>query len=121
MRRLGKGASPDDVCEIEILPELEEGLDGIESQKEIIVLFHFDRSDGYDLKLHPRNDESNPLLGVFATRSPRRPNPIGMAQVELLGRKGNRLKVRGLDAFNGTPILDIKPVVRWDQKDIKCK
>jgi tRNA (Thr-GGU) A37 N-methylase len=58
---------------------------------------------------------------VFATRSPRRPNPIGLTQVELLERKGNVLRVRGLDAVGGTPVLDIKPVARWDGGDIKCK
>jgi len=121
VRRSGRDASPEEVCEIELLPEFEEGLEGIERQSEIIVLFLFDRSKGYELKLRPRNDPENPLMGVFATRSPRRPNAIGLDQVELLGRKGNVLTVRGLTAFDGTPVIDIKPVKRWDGKDIKCK
>ena len=66
------------------------------------------------LKTHPRGRIDLPLLGVFATRSPLRPNPIGLTIVELLGRKGTVLTIRGLDAFDGTPVIDVKPYNHWD-------
>jgi tRNA-Thr(GGU) m(6)t(6)A37 methyltransferase TsaA len=72
------------------------------------VLWAFDRSDGFDLMATPPIDEHCPH-GVFSTRSPRRPNPIGLTVVELLGREGGKLHVRGVDMLDGTPILDIKP------------
>jgi len=67
------------------------------------------------MKVHPRGREDMPLLGVFATRTSRRPNPVGLTLVELLKVEGNVLTVRGLDAFDGTPVLDIKP---FDQRDM---
>jgi tRNA-Thr(GGU) m(6)t(6)A37 methyltransferase TsaA len=66
------------------------------------------------MKVHPRGREDMPLLGVFATRTPYRPNPIGLTLVELMKVEGNVLTVRGLDAFDGTPVLDIKPFDYWD-------
>ena len=75
-----------------------------------MVVFHFHRSRGYELLQHPRGDPSRPRRGVFALRSPRRPNPIGLTVVDLLAIEGNVLRVRGLDAFAGTPVLDLKPV-----------
>jgi len=90
----------------------------IELLKELDVLFVFDRSEGFDLHVHPRNDPQIPLTGVFGTRSPRRPSPIGLTRVRLLDIKGNILKVDGLDAFLDTPIVDIKGVMGkgfcWD-------
>ncbi len=86
------------------------GLDGIEEFSHVIVVFHFHLSDGTAaLHAHPGGREELPEVGVFATRSPRRPNPIGITTVRLLERKGNLLRVRGLDAVDGTPVLDIKP------------
>jgi tRNA-Thr(GGU) m(6)t(6)A37 methyltransferase TsaA len=111
----------DIVSRIEVLSEFVQGLEGIEDGEEIIVLFLFHRSLGYDLMVHPKGDERNPLIGVFASRSPRRPNPIGMTQVKLVRREGSSLFVEGLDALNGSPVIDIKPSVRRDQRDIKCK
>ncbi len=99
---------------IEILPEFEEGLYLTELLKELDVIFLFDRSEGYDLKLHPRGDPDIPLAGVFGTRSPRRPNPLGLTRVKLLEVKGLRLKVEGLDALPDTPIIDIKGVMSND-------
>lgn len=93
-----------------IKPEFELGLDGLEAGQRILVLFCFHLSDSYELHQHPRNDPSRPKRGVFALRSPRRPNPIGATEVEIITREGNRLRVRGLDALNGTPVLDIKPL-----------
>jgi tRNA-Thr(GGU) m(6)t(6)A37 methyltransferase TsaA len=106
---------------IEVLPEFEDGLFTIESERELIVLFVFDRSEGKALRVHPKGDPNNPLRGVFATRSPDRPNRIGMTTVALLGREGNRLHVQGLDALDGTPVIDIKPVMRPDQRPISQK
>jgi tRNA-Thr(GGU) m(6)t(6)A37 methyltransferase TsaA len=92
---------------LEILPELEAGLQDIEGFSHLYVIWEFDRSQGYDLVGTPPSDDRP--HGVFSTRSPRRPNPLGLTVVELLGRDGPRLRVRGLDMLDGTPILDIKP------------
>jgi tRNA-Thr(GGU) m(6)t(6)A37 methyltransferase TsaA len=90
-------------------PDLVEGLPGLEAGQSIMVTFHFHRAQGYALRQHPRGDESRLARGVFSLRSPRRPNPIGVTVVELLNVEGNELRVRGLDAVNGTPVLDLKP------------
>ena len=92
---------------LEIRPELEEGLRDIEGFSHLFVLWVFDRADGADLVARPPTDDRP--HGVFATRSPRRPNPIGLTVVELLGREGSRLRVRGVDMLVGSPIVDIKP------------
>lgn len=92
---------------LEIRPELEPGLRDIEGFSHLFVLWVFDRVDGANLLAHPPTDDRP--HGVFATRSPRRPNPIGLTVVELLGRDGARLRVRGLDMLDGSPIVDIKP------------
>jgi tRNA-Thr(GGU) m(6)t(6)A37 methyltransferase TsaA len=103
----GLGARHDADGELEILPEFEPGLTDIEGFSHIFVLWEFDRSEGYQL-FGPTPADGRPH-GVFATRSPRRPNPIGLTVLELLGRTGNRLQVRGVDMLDGTPILDLKP------------
>jgi tRNA (adenine37-N6)-methyltransferase len=90
-----------------ILPEFEAGLTDIEGFSHLIVIWEFDRSQGVELLGSPPSD--NRQHGVFATRSPRRPNPIGLTTVELLHREGRELHVRGVDMLDGTPILDIKP------------
>jgi tRNA-Thr(GGU) m(6)t(6)A37 methyltransferase TsaA len=90
-------------------PALVAGLSGLEPGQQVMVLFCFHRSEGYELRQHPRGDKSRPLRGVFALRSPRRPNPIGVTVAELVAVEGNVLRVRGLDAINGTPVLDLKP------------
>jgi tRNA (adenine37-N6)-methyltransferase len=92
---------------LEILPEFALGLTDIEGYSHLIVLWAFDRSDGFDLLVTPPTDDRP--HGVFTTRSPRRPNPIGLTIVELLGRENGSLRVRGVDMLDGTPILDIKP------------
>jgi tRNA-Thr(GGU) m(6)t(6)A37 methyltransferase TsaA len=92
---------------LDILPEFGAGLQDVEGFSHLYVLWVFDRTQGCDLVSAPPCDTRT--HGVFATRSPRRPNPIGLTVVRLLGREGNRLRVRGLDMLNGTPILDIKP------------
>lgn len=93
---------------LEILPELERGLMDVEGFSHLFVIWAFDRAEPGDvLEATPPTDDRP--HGVFATRSPQRPNPIGLTVAELLGREGNRLRVRGLDMLDGTPILDIKP------------
>jgi tRNA-Thr(GGU) m(6)t(6)A37 methyltransferase TsaA len=92
---------------LEILPEFGPGLTDIEGFSHLFVLWAFDRSQGFALLGTPPSDIRP--HGVFATRSPRRPNPIGLTVVELLHRDGLRLQVRGVDMLDGTPILDIKP------------
>ena len=92
---------------LELDPELEMGLTDIEGFSHLYVLWIFHRAEGYDLMAKPPTDDRS--HGVFATRAPRRPNPIGLTVVELLGRDGPRLRVRGVDMLDGTPILDIKP------------
>jgi tRNA-Thr(GGU) m(6)t(6)A37 methyltransferase TsaA len=103
----GLGAKHDAEGELDVLPEFTNGLTDIEGFSHLFVIWCFDRSEGFDLLGKPPSD--NREHGVFATRSPRRPNPIGLSVVELLGREGSRLHVRGVDMLDGTPILDIKP------------
>ena len=103
----GPGATHEAEGVLELLSELETGLTDIEGFSHLYVIWVFDRAEGYDLLATPPTD-SRPH-GVFATRSPRRPNPIGLTVVRLLRRDGPRLHVRGLDMLDGTPILDIKP------------
>lgn len=92
---------------LEILPELAAGLQDIEGFSHLYVIWLFDRSEGFELTGVPPTDDR--AHGVFATRSPRRPNPIGLTVVELLHREEAKLHVRGVDMLDGTPILDIKP------------
>jgi tRNA-Thr(GGU) m(6)t(6)A37 methyltransferase TsaA len=103
----GPGTKHEASGTIEILPELEPGLTDIEGFSHLFVLWMFDRSEGFDLLGRPPGEEVP--HGVFATRSPRRPNPIGLTVVKLLGRDGPRLHVHGVDMLDQTPILDLKP------------
>lgn len=103
----GSGAKHEAEGVLEILPEFEEGLTDIEGFSHLFVIWVFHRSEGYALMGTPPTDDRP--HGVFATRSPWRPNPIGQTVVGLLGRDGPRLRVRGVDMLDGTPILDIKP------------
>jgi L-fuculose-phosphate aldolase len=84
------------------------GLQGLEPGQHLMVLFHLDRVQDFELLQHPQGDRERPKRGVFSLRSPRRPNPIGVTVVELISIDGNLLTVRGLDAFDGTPVLDLK-------------
>jgi tRNA-Thr(GGU) m(6)t(6)A37 methyltransferase TsaA len=105
------------ISQIILSDELIEALEGITGFSHVFVLFWLDqvpKEKRMLLKVHPRGRMDMPLLGVFATRTNLRPNPIGLTLVELLDVKGNTLTVRGLDAFNGTRILDIKPFDYWD-------
>ena len=104
----GLGAKHDVDGVLKILPEFEAGLLDIEGFSHLIVIWKFDRSVDFDLIASPPADPGR-QHGVFATRSPRRPNPIALTTVELLRREGPDLHVRGVDMLDGTPILDIKP------------
>lgn len=112
----GEGAGWEDgEAELEIEPLWAEALDGIEEFSHIWILWWLDQSPDQRpgaLKVHPEGRQEIPLVGLFATRSPRRPNPVAMTPVRLLERQGNRLRVAGVDAYPGTPILDIKPYLR---------
>ena len=104
--------SDDVVSEIVIDDSLTQALDNLDEFTHIIVLYWIHKSPGQKpVKVHPRGNPDNELMGVFATRSPDRPNPIGKSTVRLLERRKNVLKVRGLDAIDGSPVLDIKPYI----------
>jgi tRNA-Thr(GGU) m(6)t(6)A37 methyltransferase TsaA len=103
----GLGAKHDAEGILEILPQFEAGLKDIEGFSHLFVLWEFDQAQGFDLVGTPPTDDRP--HGVFSTRSPRRPNPIGLTVVELLRREGSSLHVKGVDMLNDTPILDIKP------------
>jgi tRNA-Thr(GGU) m(6)t(6)A37 methyltransferase TsaA len=108
------------VSQIILHDELISALDGITSYSHVFVIFWMSQipeDKRMILKVHPRGRMDMPLLGAFATRTNLRPNPIGLTLVELLKVEGHTLTVRGLDAFDGTPILDIKPYDSWDNAE----
>jgi tRNA-Thr(GGU) m(6)t(6)A37 methyltransferase TsaA len=105
----GDEGSPDATVEID--PEFEPALEGISAGDEVLLLTWLDRADRETLTTHPRDDRSRPAVGVFATRSPDRPNPIGLHRVRVLSSDGPRLRVADLEALDGTPVLDLKPVL----------
>jgi tRNA-Thr(GGU) m(6)t(6)A37 methyltransferase TsaA len=117
-RNIDPGGFDDIEGTIELFPEYEAGLKDIDGFSHLIVIFEFHqagpRPAGDGLLVHPPR-QTDPR-GVFATRSPRRPNPIGLTIVRLLGRAGRVLRVSGLDMVEGTPVLDIKPYTRKDRK-----
>jgi tRNA-Thr(GGU) m(6)t(6)A37 methyltransferase TsaA len=92
-------------------PTVAAGLQGIALGDEVILITWLDRSRRDVLTVHPRGDETLPLAGVFATRSPDRPNPLGLHRVKVLKIAGNSLQVEPLEALDGTPVVDIKPVL----------
>jgi tRNA-Thr(GGU) m(6)t(6)A37 methyltransferase TsaA len=111
------------ISRIVIHSELAEALEGVDGFSHLFVLFWLHKiadEQRKTLKVHPRGRKDLPLLGIFTTRTMLRPNPVGLTLVELVKAEGNVLTVRGLDAFDGTPILDIKPFDQWDTaKDAK--
>jgi tRNA-Thr(GGU) m(6)t(6)A37 methyltransferase TsaA len=94
---------------VDIFPEYAEGLSDLKGFSHIILLYHFHLSKGFSLKVKPYLDKQ--LRGVFATRAPARPNPIGMSIVRLIKVEGEKLSIRDVDILDGTPVLDIKPYV----------
>jgi tRNA-Thr(GGU) m(6)t(6)A37 methyltransferase TsaA len=111
----GLGAKHEAEGILELQPEFEPGLTDIDGFSHLFVIWAFDRSDGFELI--GRTPADNRPHGVFATRSPRRPNPLGLTVVELLRRENGSLHVRGLDMLDGTPILDIKPYLSTIPKE----
>lgn len=93
---------------LEIFPEYLDGLDGIAAGQTIVVVFWLHQSTRDTLKVYPRGDKSRGLRGVFATRSPMRPNPLAISELKVVAVQGNRVEVTGLDILHGTPIIDIK-------------
>ncbi|MGB2727772.1 MAG: tRNA (N6-threonylcarbamoyladenosine(37)-N6)-methyltransferase TrmO [Halobacteriota archaeon] len=111
-----QGSLSEEVCEIEVFKEYEGGLKDIEGFSHLIVLYWLHKSTGYSLLVKTPWDTE--LHGLFTTRSPNRPNPIGISIVRLIERKGNILGVKGVDAIDGTPLIDIKPhVPEFDDKE----
>jgi len=98
---------------VEILPGYEDAVHGLELYSHIIILLWFHKRDNdYErklLKVHPRHNKNNPLTGIFATRSPVRPNPVGIFTPAIISINRNTIKVSPVDAFDGTPVIDIKP------------
>ena len=99
----------DIVTKIVINKNYAKGLDGIEDYSHVIIVYFMDKEMECHLKHHPQGKNDIPFVGIFACRCPQRPNRIAISTVELVGRKGNIITVKGLDIVNGTPILDIKP------------
>ena len=98
-------------------PAVLQGLEGIRPGDRVIVLTWLDRARRDVLRVHPRDDVANPMQGVFNTRSADRPNPIGLHEVEVVAIDGRRARVRNLEAVDGTPIVDVKPVLRRSDED----
>jgi len=106
----GEEGAPD--AWLELHPTIAEGLEGIAVGDEIIVITWLHHANRNTLQVHPRRDTTRPLTGVFATRSPDRPNPLGLHRVTVLNIDGNRLQVGPLEAIDGTPVVDIKSALR---------
>ena len=114
LKAIGVVRKRETTSDIVVNDNLTEALDGLEEFSHIIVLYWMHEAARWGqppTKVHPRGKQELPLVGVFATRSPNRPNPVGKATVRLLERHGNTLKVSGLDATDGTPVIDIKPYI----------
>jgi tRNA-Thr(GGU) m(6)t(6)A37 methyltransferase TsaA len=109
----GDEGAPDAWLELDAA--VADALDGIAAGDELLVLTWLDRADRDVLRTHPRDDRTRPELGVFATRSPDRPNPIGLHRVAVLAVDGLRLRVANLEALDGTPVLDLKPPLRGER------
>jgi tRNA-Thr(GGU) m(6)t(6)A37 methyltransferase TsaA len=111
------------ISDVVIDSSLADALDGLEEFSHIIVLYwmHKARASRSSAKIHPKGKKDFPLMGFFATRSPNRPNPLGKTTVRLLQRQGNILRVEGLDAIDGTPVIDIKPFIPGSDLPVNAK
>jgi tRNA-Thr(GGU) m(6)t(6)A37 methyltransferase TsaA len=105
----GSEGAPDAWLEVE--PSFADALFGIESGDELVIITWFHRADRNVLQVRPRKNPANPLTGVFATRSPARPNPLGLHRVTVREISGTRLRIGPIEAIDGTPVVDIKPVI----------
>jgi tRNA-Thr(GGU) m(6)t(6)A37 methyltransferase TsaA len=110
--RQGDEGAPDVWIEFE--PDVLDALRGAEPGDRLVILTWLDRADRDVLTVHPRGDTSRPATGVFSTRSHHRPNPIGLHPVEVLEVEGSRMKVSSLEALDGTPVIDVKPVLEGE-------
>ena len=109
------GNFTDEVSEIIIDEKFTDALKGIEDYSHLIIVYWMDKVKDHVITHQPQGNKEVPIVGIFACRCPRRPNPIAITTVELIERKGNKIKVKGLDILDGTPIIDIKPY--WPQYD----
>ena len=109
------GNFANEVSEIILDKKFTDALDGIENYSHIIIVYWMDKVREYVIKHRPQGNPKVPIVGIFACRCPKRPNPIAITTVKLIERKGNKIKVKGLDVLNGTPIIDVKPY--WPQYD----
>jgi tRNA-Thr(GGU) m(6)t(6)A37 methyltransferase TsaA len=109
--RQGAEGAPDAWLDVD--PTFARGLSGIAAGDELIVITWLHRADRNVLEVHPRGDLENPLTGVFATRSPHRPNPLGLHRVTVHEIAGTRLRIGPIEAIDGTPVVDVKPVLGW--------
>lgn len=109
------GNFADEVSEIIIDEKFAEALDGIDDYSHVIIVYWMDKVKEHVIKHRPQGNPNVPVVGIFACRCPQRPNPIAITTVKLVEHKGNRIKVKGLDILDGTPVIDIKPY--WPQYD----
>lgn len=109
------GGFAKEISEIILKREFTVALDGIKDYSHLIIVYWLDKVDHYVIKHRPQGNPKVPVVGIFACRCPTRPNPVGITTVKFLSRQGNKIKVKGLDVLNGTPIIDIKPY--WPQYD----
>jgi tRNA-Thr(GGU) m(6)t(6)A37 methyltransferase TsaA len=108
----GREGAPD--AWIELVPEVLTAASSLARGDELLVLTWFHQADRTVLEVHPRGDRAHPLTGVFSTRSPDRPNPVGLHRVRVLAVEGHRIRVGPLEAIDGTPVIDLKPSLRTD-------
>ena len=108
--RQGNEGAPD--AWVHLDAAFSEGVENIKTGQEVILITWFHKAHRDVLKLHPRSEEHRPLTGVFSTRSPNRPNPLGLHRVAVMEIESNRIRVKPLEAIHGTPVVDIKPVLR---------
>ena len=104
-------------AELVFEPGVLDALEGLDPGTDVLVLTWLDRAQRDVLQVHPRGDTARPLTGVFATRSPHRPNPIGLHRVTITAIEGPRVRVRSLEALDGTPIVDVKPLLAEDARE----
>lgn len=109
------GGFANEISEIVVNKKFAGALQGIDDYSHVIIIYWMDRIKDYAITHRPQGNPEVPVVGIFACRCPQRPNPIAITTVKLISRKGNRIKVKGLDVLNGTPVIDIKPY--WPQYD----
>ena len=109
------GDFANEISEIIVDEKFTEALDGIDDYSHVIIVYWMDKVKDYVIKHQPQGNPNVPIVGIFACRCPRRPNPIAITTVKLVGHKENKIIVKGLDVIDGTPVIDIKPY--WPQYD----